>query len=196
MSFIDARLSDQVRLGSFTGGPEWSTRITALASGAENRNGQWAMPHHRFSADYAQLDPTEQQVVLAAFWAARGALHTFRFKDWNDYKVINQSLGSGDGTATPRQLVKTYTFGATSYSRTLTLPLDETIAVTANGTPLAVTVSETTGLITPAGTWPSGQAIVVTYCEFDVRVRFGADYYPFQLAAQHVNTCVVDLLEK
>lgn len=195
MSFIDARLLDCVSPG-FSGGPMWNTRITPLASGSENRNADWAMPHHKFTADYVLLEPRDQNEVLAAFWAARGQLHTFRFKDWNDFKIAAESLGTGDGTATPRQLTKTYTFGPSSYVRNVTLPIASTLHVTANGSPLAVTVDDETGLITPASVWPNGQAIVVTACEFDVKVRFGADHYPFTQETPRVDKCTVDLLER
>lgn len=194
MTFINERLLDCVRPG-FSGGPMWNTRITPLASGSENRNADWAMPHHKFTADYVLLDPRDQNEVLHAFWVARGQLHTFRFKDWNDFKIVAQSLGTGDGGSTPRQLVKTYAFGPSTYTRTVLLPIASTLAVTANGSPLSVTVDDETGLITPASTWPSGQAIVVTYCEFDVLVRFGADYYPFTQEHQKAAKCTIDLLE-
>src|SRR5688572_8345344 len=110
MSFIDARLLDCVSPG-FSGGPMWSTRITPLASGNETRNAEWSMAHHKFTADYVLLDPRDQNEVLHAFWVARGMTHSFRFKDWNDFKLTAQSLGTGDGGSTARQLVKTYTFG-------------------------------------------------------------------------------------
>ena len=194
MTFINERLLDSVGRG-FSGGPMFNTRVTDLANGDENRNGEWAMPKHKFTADYALLDPREQNEVLHAIWVTRGRLHSLRYKDWNDFRIRSQSLGTGDGGSVARQLVKTYTFGPSTYTRDITLPIDTTLAVTANGTPLAVTVDDETGLITPVATWPSGQAIVVTYCEFDVKVRFGADWYPFSQEADTLARCTVDLLE-
>lgn len=194
MSFIDERLLDCVSPG-FSGGPMWNTRITPLASGKESRNAEWSMPHHKFTADYVLLEPREQNEVLHAFWVARAQLHTFRFKDWNDFIIRSESLGTGDGGSAARQLTKTYTFGPSEYERTVMLPIASTIEVTANGSPLAVTVDDETGLITPAATWPNGQAIVVVYCEFDVLVRFGSDYYPFTQIHPKADTCTVDLLE-
>lgn len=194
MTHIDTRLLPNVKTG-FAGGPMWNTRITPLASGQETRNAEWSMPHHKFTADYVLLDPRDQNEVLHAFWVARGSAHTFRYKDWNDFKIRAQSLGTGDGGSTARQLIKTYTFGPSSYTRTVTLPIEATLQVTANGSPLAVTVDDETGLITPVSTWPSGQAIVVVYAEFDVKVRFGADYYPFVQQDPKIAECTVDLLE-
>lgn len=195
MTFIDYRLSDRVRTG-FSGGPQWNTRVTPLASGNENRNAEWAMPAHKFTADYVLLEPQEQNAVLEAFWVARGQLHTFRFKDWNDFKIRDESLGVGDGGSVARQLIKTYTFGPSTYVRSITAPIASTLVVTANGAPLAVTVDDETGLITPSSTWPSGQAIAVDYCEFDVKVRFGADFYPFTQELWKIGKCTIDLVER
>jgi len=194
MTHFATRLLDRVNQG-FSGGPQFNTLIVPLKNSHENRNADWSMPQHVYTADYALLDPRDRNAVLEAFWVMRGQTHTCQYKDWNDFKIVNQSLGTGDGTATPRQLVKTYTFGAGSLTRTITLPVADTLQVTANGSPLAVTVDPTNGLITPVSTWPSGQAIAVAYCEFDVKVRFGADHYPFTQHSEGVASCTVDLRE-
>lgn len=194
MTFIDTRLLDRANAG-FTGGPNFNTRVTSLANGSENRNAEWSMPHYKWTADYTLLDPQDQNEIMHAHVVARGMLHTFRSKDWNDFKIRLQSLGSGDGGSAPRQLVKTYTFGPSTYVRDILLPIAPTLHVTADGAPLSVTVDDETGLITPVSTWPSGQAIVVAYCEFDCKVRFDADWYPFTQRSKGVAECTVGLLE-
>jgi uncharacterized protein (TIGR02217 family) len=193
MTFIDTTLSRRVESG-FSGGPTWNTRVTPMANGRERRNAEWALPHHKFTADYALLDPIAQNEILVAFWSARGQKDSFRFKDWNDYRVTGQAMALGDGTATPRQLTKTYTFGPTSFVRNIILPVATSVRITANGSPLSVTVNDLTGMVTPVGTWPSGQTILQSY-EFDVRVRFGADYYPFTRPNAVTGSVTVDLVE-
>jgi uncharacterized protein (TIGR02217 family) len=193
MSFYDVQLSRQVNVG-FKGGPSWNTLVREMASGKNRRRQDWALPHHRYTADYTLLSPVDQNAILEAFIAMRGQLHTFRFKDWNDFKAINQTMAVGDGTATPRQLTKTYSFGSANYVRTITLPVAGSVAVTANGVPLPVTVDTLTGLITPVGSWPTAQVIKVSF-EFDVRVRFGADYYPFDRNTNVSAAVSIDLLE-
>jgi uncharacterized protein (TIGR02217 family) len=192
---INHRLSDRVLRG-FTGGPDWRTRIVDLANGNENRNADWSMPKYRFTGDYLLLLPQERNEIMAALNVCRGRLHTIRFKDWNDYKIENESLGTGDGGSAPRQLTKSYAFGSEILSRYIILPIASSVIVTANGSPLSVTVDDQTGEITPTTTWPSGQAIVVTYAEFDCKVRFGADHYPFMQDSQLIGRCTVDLLER
>lgn len=193
MTFYDYRLSQRVEAG-FSGGPEWNTLVVPMASGAERRRANWAMPHHRFTADYAILDPRQKNEILAAFWAMRGQLHSMRFKDWNDYRLIDEVIGVGAGTNAPMQLIKTYTFGPASYVRAIRLPLAATLLVTSNGTPKAVTVDPLTGLVTPTTAWTNG-AQIRARCEFDVRVRFGKDHYPFTQQASNFSTCTIDLME-
>jgi uncharacterized protein (TIGR02217 family) len=165
-----------------------------MANGISMRRGNWSMPHHKYSANYALLRPEDQNEILAAFIAARGQVHSFRFKDWNDFKAVNQALPVGDNTSNPRQLTKTYTFGTESYVRNILLPVSGSVVVTANGTPLAVTVNYLTGMVTPVVTWPLGQVIKATF-EFDVRVRFGSDFMPFNRPGRTIADCDVELVE-
>jgi uncharacterized protein (TIGR02217 family) len=193
MTFIDTRLSQRVNVG-FSGGPEWSTLVRQMANGLAMRRGNWSMPHHRYTANYSVLDPESQNEILAAFIAARGQVHSFRFKDWNDYRAIDQAMAVGDGTSTPRQLTKTYTFGTESYVRTILLPITSTVVVTANGTPIAVTTNALTGMVTPTAPWPIGQVIKARF-EFDLRVRFGADFVPFDRPGRALAECTVEIVE-
>ena len=177
MTFIDTKLSRNVSVG-FSGGPEWKTTVVSMANGKDRRNAEWAAPHHRYTANYALIDPIGQNEILAAFFAARGQKDSFRFRDWNDFRVTNGAMANGDGTSSPRQLTKAYTFGPTTFVRNILLPIASTVVITANGVPIAVTVDDETGMVTPVSSWPSGQAIKQSF-EFDVRVRFGADFAPF-----------------
>lgn len=194
MTFINQRMNACVEIG-FSGGPQWNTLITSMANGHENRNAEWAMPHYRYTASYTALSPVEQNEVRDTFLSLRGQRDSMRFKDWGDYVLDAEALGPvGDGTSTPRQLQKAYTFGSAILYRDILLPITDTIVVSANGTPITVTVDDATGLITPAAPWPSGQTITVSG-EFDVRVRFGADFYPFTMPTNNIAQVTVDFVE-
>lgn len=193
MTFIDTRLSQRVNAG-FTGGPEWNTLARQMANGIGTFRGNWAMPHHKYTANYTLLDPEGQNELLSAFIVCRARVHSFRFKDWNDYRATNQAMEAGDGTSTPRQLTKTYTFGTEAYVREILLPIASTVVVTANGTPITVTADALTGMVTPAAPWPSGQVIKASF-EFDVRVRFGSDYIPFDRPGRNIAEVTVELVE-
>lgn len=193
MSFIDYRLNDCVSHEGFSGGPMWDTTVVPNAGGHEARYANWSMPLYKYTADYNVLDPVEQNEIQTAFLVARGQRDSFRFKDWGDYQGDAEPMGTGDGTATPRQLRKYYTFGPTTFARNILLPVDGTLVVLSNGSPLSVTVDDE-GMVTPVSVWPNGQIITATF-EFDVRVRFGSDFYPFTMALKDLARVTVDLIE-
>jgi uncharacterized protein (TIGR02217 family) len=190
MAYINTRLDECVAYG-FTGGPEWSTLIVPLDNGREQRNGQWLYPKHRYSAQYNNIPATDRADVLAAFHAARGQLHVFRFKDWNDFTATNEALSPSIGTTTPVQLVKTYSLGAQSTTRLIQAPVSATVY--RNGSPVAGTLDTTTGLFTPDSNWIAGTH---TWSgEFDVWVRFASDYNAFTIGNWNAHTADIELIE-
>lgn len=193
MSFIDVRLSDRVNAG-FVGGPEWQTLVVAMANGRDRRRQDWTMPRHKFTADYTALDPVSQNEILTAFIAARGQMHTFGFKDWNDFKAKAQVIGQGDGTSRPVQLCKTYAFGTAAYVRPIKLPLVRTVRVYQDGARVDCEIDRLTGRITPQAPWLSGGQITADF-EFNVCVRFSADYFPFTRNSHASAQTSVELVE-
>lgn len=189
---IDHRINARYRYG-FVGGPQWNTLVTELRNGQNIRNKEWAMPKHKYTADYATLNDAEKEAMLATFWVAGGAWESFRFKDWNDWRVTDEVLATPVTSSTPIQLTKAYTFGPGSIVRTIRLPLNVTLAFA--GTPFTdFTVDPLTGVCTPTTTWPVGTP---TWSgEFDVCVRFSSDFNPFNSAASDVRECTVDLEEE
>ncbi len=191
MSFIDTRLNDRYRYG-FVGGPRWSTLVVEMANGRNRRKKQWSMPHHEFTADFATFSEQEKSELLNAFMAAGGAFSSFRFRDWNDWVASDQEIGTGNGTTAPMQLVRNYRFGATTYTRPITLPLNAVIRDIDNNV-IAAAIDPLTGMATPAAPWPI-KALRWTG-QFDVRVRFAEDFNPFTAAAEKIRECTVRLLE-
>lgn len=192
--FHNTRLSKRVALG-FQGGPSWFTTEVPNAGGLNAFYANWASPHYKFVADYSVLNPADRNEIQDCFMVMRGRRDSFRFKNHLDYVATNQALGTGDNTATPRQLKKYYSFGSSSVGVDIILPIADTLVVTANGTPFAVTVDDETGLVAPAvGNWPNGQVLLASF-EFDIRVRFGQDYYPFTLPIKQLAQVSIDLVE-
>jgi len=194
MSIINHRLSRRVAYG-FEGGPEWNTQIIELDNGMEARNGLWAYPRQRYSAQYLHLDDEARREVLNAFYAARGRLYAFRFQDWNDYQAINEPLYTYyyDNYI---QLTKTYRFGDAEYIRPIRAIVDATV-VDKDGNPVDGTLDEDRGVFYPYGnlkgkdcTW-SG--------EFDVWVRFDSDFNAFALNQRNneslIATANIELIE-
>lgn len=190
MAFIPTRLSACVAYG-FSGGPEYLTELVTLYNGREQRNQRWLYPRHSYSAEYLNLSPEAQKEVLAAFHAARGRLHAFRFKDWNDYEAAAEPLAPAIGTSNPVQLIKTYSLGAQATTRMIQAPVSA--VVRRNGVAVAGTVDLQTGLFTPAAPWAAG---AYTWDgEFDVWVRFNSDYNAFAIGAPNARTADIALIE-
>lgn len=94
------------------GGPGFKTTVTPLGSGKEQRNIDWARTRSEFDIGYGLMDQNSILLeatidnLLAFFYTREGRAHTFRFKDWSDYKIgdttnpttDNQSIATG-GTA-------------------------------------------------------------------------------------------------
>ena len=192
MSFIDARLNSRYRFG-FKGGPQFNTLKVELQNGHVRKTRQWLYPLGKWTTDYALLTPAEREAMRSAIWACGGGFYDFRFRDWDDFKAVRQKFHTGDGTSDPKQLVRNYTFGATTFARPITLPLNVRVYDQDNNT-ITAAVNATTGMATPASPWPTGKAIFWDG-EFDVRACFQDDYNPLTWENGQVATCPVVIIE-
>jgi uncharacterized protein (TIGR02217 family) len=185
MAFDDVRFPTAISRGS-TGGPERRTDVVTTASGREERNSRWAHSRRKYNVGSGVKTVTQLQDVIAFFEGRRGRLHSFRFKDYTDFKscaangVItrtDQVLGTGTGAQAAYQLVKHYGAPSRDYVRAITAPVAATVVVAVNGVAAtAFTLNAQTGVITfNAGSIPAVGAVVTSGFEFDVPVRFDTD---------------------
>ncbi len=190
MAFHEIRFPDNISRGA-RGGPERRTQIVELASGAEERNASWANSRRRYDVAYGIRRADDLAAVVAFFEARNGRLHAFRFKDWSDYKSClpsaapaptDQIIGTGNGSTTVFQLVKTYTSGAQSWARAIIKPVAGTVTVSLNGVAQGSgwSVNTATGIVTFAVP-PATGAVIRAGFEFDVPVRFDTDELPVTL---------------
>ena len=194
MNFHEIRFPTDIALGA-TGGPERRTTIVTLASGFEERNAIWADSRRRFDAGYGIKSLNDLHGVIAFFEARLGRLHGFRWKDRADFKSVapqatvdaqDCALGTGDGTTTAFQLVKTYSSGSQTYARTIKKPVAGTLKVALDGTGQTETtdfnVDNTTGIISFVTAPGAGVAVTAGF-EFDVPVRFDSDRLDLDVAS-------------
>lgn len=182
MSFHNTQLPPNISYGA-TGGPAWGTTVQTTASGHEYRISRASRPRRRYTFDKLLMEPATWGALVEFWMARRGHLHGFRFKDWADWTSradgvsnptnLDQVLGTGDGTETQFQLVKTYDDGGLNpFTESITLPVAGTIVVAVAGTPTtAYTITNPGGLITFSSA-PSLGDIVTAGFEFDRPVRF------------------------
>lgn len=194
MAFDDVRLPDRIAAGAI-GGPEWSTSIVVTAGGHEVRNQNWAHPRGRWNISPALQSRADIESVLGFFRARRGRLRAFRFKDWSDFFVPRQQIGTTNGTQNQFQIVKAYGSNP-AYSRQIRLPVSGTVRCWVNNIERTIgsggnqfQVNTTTGIITIGSTLAAtnGQTVEAE-CEFDVPVRFESDLLEGQLQTMDFGT--------
>lgn len=206
--FIDALLLDKVAYG-FVGGPEWLTTVVPLRSGQESRNAERSRAKHYYTAPFQNINEEHRHLVISAFNACQGRLHSFRFFDRMDYLLDDQIIGTGDGSSEQQiQLVKTYPFGASSVQRRITKPIDAATnygrgertlgaapawILTADNVEFSDwSINYSTGLVTlTAG---DGEVIRATGW-FDVPVRFDQDRLMFARGNVNAHSTDIELVE-
>lgn len=201
MAFPTYRLPPEVEVG-MQGGPTFYNVIQEAISGQEQRVRVWAKCRGKWDVGYPILDAEDTsgtfREVLALFRAHFGSLHPFPFKDWADYQLTNETIGTGDGSDTTFQIIKTYdpsqlilgSPGARTYVREIYLPRSG-LVVKVNGVTQTLATDYTigsTGIITFTSPPTNGHAITVTG-EFDVPVRFDVsegDPLPITVNESHI----------
>lgn len=169
MSFVEVQFPSDISYGA-TGGPMFLTDVVATVSGHEQRNSKWSQARARYNVASGVKTETQWQALIAFFRARRGKAVGFRFKDWGDFKAINQPLLSLGGTQ--YQLVKQYVSGAVVSERIITKPVAGTVKLYRNSLLQASgwSIDTTTGIITTSLTG----TLTVDF-DFDVPVRFDTD---------------------
>lgn len=168
MVFLETpRFPDAVAFG-FTGGPRFSTSITAVLSGAEQRNANWSRSRGKWSVDQRVKKQSVTDLLVAHFYVVNGSAIGFRFKDWADYTAVTGSTGVLIPIAgATYQLYKRYTRGSLTYDRIITKPVTGVVFAGAG----TYSLDTTTGIMTVV----SGVASTGWTGEFDVPVRFTKD---------------------
>ena len=194
MARINAILDDEVDYG-FEGGPEYNTGEVDLENGFSERDGKKKFGKHKFNASFGNIGEETRDYLIEVFHACRGKLHSFLFKDWNDYQIEDQVIQVLPGTSDKIQLYKLYQpAGWPAYTvRPIQAIADGAEIIDENGDPVAGTFHLLTGEFTPTGAWGSGEYRLT--CEFYVWVHFTEDYNGMTINAWRDHTADVELVE-
>lgn len=188
MSFHDVRLPEEVEQGA-RGGPAFRTNVLTLESGFEKRNRQWSVARQQWDIGYGLLrrdgsvDDITFEEVVAFFYARNGRAFGFRFKDWTDFELTRQFIGTTDTTTSTFQIFKRYSSGGYIYDRSIKKPVSSTVKVWVDGVErsegggaLEFQVDLSTGVITLGADLVALDGTdVECECEFDVPARFDVD---------------------
>ena len=182
MAFDNIRLPDDIERGA-QGGPRFRTTVITLSSGFERRNRDWEQTRGAWDIGYGLQRKDQFDDVIAFFYARNGRARGFRFKDWLDFELARQAIGTTDGSNAAFQIFRRYTSGTVTFDRLLTKPVAGTVLVWVNGVAITLgagvdefQVDTTTGIITLGATLAAQTGTTVeSQCEFDVPVRFDTD---------------------
>lgn len=197
IQFLESpRFNTEIRYG-VVGGPEFSTDVVTVTSGAEQRNSNWLDSRGKWQCAQDLYNKHETDSLIAFFRNRKGRAGSFRFKDWSDWNCVNVATTVGGVTtltyqgfasALPLapvpssgivpailgiQMTKAYTVGTQTVYRTISKPVQGTIRVYQGGVLITPTIDYTKGIIlgltSPTGvTWDG---------EFDVPARFDVDTF-------------------
>lgn len=184
-SFDEIQLPLRVEFGS-NGGPAFSTEVVVIDSGYERRNQNWSQARRVYDARTGLRSASDVATLLNFFHARAGRATGFRLKDWSDFTTAadgtsasvwsDQTIGTGNGTATVFQLCKNYISGPSTHQRLIKKPVAGSVTMGVNGTQVTSgwSVDTTTGLVTFASAPASGKTVTSGF-QFDVPVRFDTD---------------------
>lgn len=161
----------------------FSTSVAMSSGGREQRNGNWSQPRMRWNVGTGLRSRADIATLQAFFRARAGKLHAFRFKDWSDYTVAKQQIGTTDGSDATWQIVKAYASGPTTVYRNITRPVSGTVRCWVDGVERTIGAGATqfqvdlsTGIITLGATLAALLSkLIEASCEFDVPARFDSD---------------------
>ncbi|HYE28995.1 MAG TPA: DUF2460 domain-containing protein [Allosphingosinicella sp.] len=160
--------------------PAFSTAVATSASGAEQRNSEWADARLRFDAGPGVRAEADLHALIAFFRARRGAAIGFRFEDPFDHSSNgmtgvpapdDQPLGTGDGVRTDFPLAKRYG----GQERRITRPVPATVRVSVDGAERVDGWTLAALGVVRFDVAPAAGAEVKAGFRFDVPVRFADD---------------------
>jgi uncharacterized protein (TIGR02217 family) len=185
MAFDEVQFPPNLALGA-TGGPKFKTSIVVLAAGHEQRNSQWSIARGEWDVGHVPRSKADMETLIDFFVARAGQARGFRFKDWADYTMARQTIGTGTAEAdeTTWQIFKRYTSGSENYDRVLTKIVAASVSVWINSVAqtegVDFTLDYNTGIITTTSDVPDGHLVEVA-CEFDIPARFAMDHMQYRL---------------
>jgi len=173
MAFLNQGLPTQVEQNAVRRDEE-DIEIVTTDGGFEVRNARSSQGLREYDISFpaAVYGDAVHEAVIALYKVARGKLHSFRFRDFTDYQLDGEVIGTGDASTTAFQVVQSWTVDGTTETRTITRPVSP-LSVYKDGVlqGSGYTVDYTTGIVTFTSAPGDGVAISVSGT-FDVPVRF------------------------
>lgn len=152
----------------------YNVNIITNKAGKEQRILSREQGQLNFKINTTSKNQNEINELICFFRNVKGNLYGFRFKDFLDYKVINQIIGIGDGVNNNFQLIKSYNINSEiNINRKILKPKFATVKIFINNIEInsGFEINYTNGqiiFIKP----PLNNEVISTNFEFDTPVRF------------------------
>lgn len=153
---------------------EYNTIINKSKNGNELRIPNYDYPLLSYNVINDIKTKKELEDIINFFKLVKGRAYGFKFKDWLDYKVINQNIAVADGEQKDFQLIKTYNINNKLQTRKITKPKQVSIFINNQNITTNISINYENGIIT-FNTPPEKDTIISASFEFYVPVRFDND---------------------
>lgn len=169
MEFVDTPFPERI---AFQAKAEamWQTTLTAVLSGFEATNQNWAHTRHAYDAGLAVRVASDYLLVKTHFHMMRGRAKAFPFTDPIDHAVV-QSAGVLLPSGSNWQMFYRYGSGGESYDRKITRPKTGTLTVFR-------TRADVTTTITPTITYTTGVVVIGDHVADDAYAWSGDFFVP------------------
>jgi len=172
-----------VELAALHSGASWTTVVTTLKNGAEQRIQLWNDARRRYDAGLGISTLAQLQTTHKHFNGRRGRTRSFPLTDRSLDRVSNEQFGTGDGATAAFQLLLNEGDASNAYNREIYLPKTGTlivkVATVTKTEGVHYNVNYATGVVTfTGGNIPSGGQAITWTGEFFVPVRYDIDEFP------------------
>lgn len=165
MTYLTTPFPEKISRGA-VGGPLFPSTVVMTGGGQRYVNQSSNQPLRYYDVSHAARKAESFAELLAFFYAARGPMHSFPFKDWLDYQITASQGVFSAITATTFQMKRRYTFGGANQDVTVLKPKQGTVVITGGVSP---TTDYATGIVTVTSGTPTAYA-AETYvpCHFEI----------------------------
>ncbi|RWB65654.1 MAG: hypothetical protein EOQ49_31360 [Mesorhizobium sp.] len=126
--------------------------------------------------------PSSDCSLPSAILGRRGRANAFPLRDPLDNELLDETIGTGDGTTAAFQIRRLYDDDDRPYYRNYSIVTDLVVKVAGATKTSGVHYNEANGVVTfTGGNIPSGGQAVTVSCNVLILVRYDADYIPISL---------------
>lgn len=181
MTIDDIHMPLEVERGMH-GGPAFFTTLQTTPNGVRSTVMSREQALNSWNVGLVGLRDDQIETMLKFFYGRRGPAYGFLFKDWADYKMLVQLIGTGDGSIQDFPLTKTYADAIRPYVRYITRPTSATLKVYKAGVLQTLTTHYTfvNGKVHFV-TAPAVDVAITAECQFDIPVQFLNDLFEIQM---------------